>query len=1302
MKRCGFLLFAFFIASLSSASTFVRHADELPDWAVKYGGEFWKRPAAPAGPDLADVVERVSLAFAEDEQGGPCVRTPAYGARFTESGFLFSAHGPKAGEVASIETAFRTVAVRQGGAVLCQPGELNWVVFGNTAQACLDPAAPIIQHCEATRGGVEVAWVVGTPLNAIDELTIEADVGGLEHAAETKGGHHFADEDGRARVRVGEAEAVDSSGRRWELAVRLVGGRLNIVVPAVVLAQADYPLAIDPAVSAEYGLDNLLVSAPAYQDQIYVKTVWGGTNYLAVWQDDRGGDWSDYEYNIFGSRISAAGQVVDPYGIAICVKPWPQQEPGVGWNGTSYVVAWQDGRSATNYLIYGARVGTDGSVLDPDGVLIGTSPTNRNQYSPWVTTRTGSVLVVWEDLRAGQRDVYGRLVGVDGVPIGSSAFFICNQTNHQEEVSAAWGETNYLVAWEDLRNDHDTWDYDDVYGARVGPDGTLLDTSSLAVGVFGSSYQHRPRVAWGGTNFLVVWEDSRNSVSSGYDVYGARVSSSGQVIDPSPLVVCNNASNQGSPSVAWGGTNFFAVWSDLRRGNTSDLYAARISHEGRVLDSNGMAICSLAEDQAFPSVAWNGSQFLVAWQTYTHADDLTHIFAERVSETGGVLDAAGFRVSKSGNYQWESDAAWGRTNWLVVWRDNLDETTSDIRGARVGSAGTVLDPAGITICAATNWQTDPSVAWGGTNFLVVWADERNLASNAMEYADIYAARVSSAGQVVDPNGIVLCTNLGPQAVPDVAGGTNGVFLIVWEDYLTPPEGGNYRGDIGGSRVNNAGTVLDPGYGLIPISTATNNQYGPEVAAGPTNFLVVWHDRRNGRNYSIYAARVDSARNVLDPNAILVGAGSTNSLDPDVAWGGTNFFVVWADYRNSAQYWSDIYGGRVSAGGAVLDGTGGFAICTETNIQSDPVVGWSGTNFFAMWLNEDLEPNTLWGSRIDSSGNVLDSKDPGGFELFTNRVRRVDAALAPRSNGLFLVTYSKLRAEGFNTFRAHAALLDLSPPALRVISPHGTGAPGIGTNFYVHGTPVSCVVLDSPVTGGDTQWVCSGWMGTGSAPSGSGTNTGVFALDNDSSVTWLWTTNYRLTVTIGGRGSANWTNGWVKYASNVTVTAANGSHFYFNGWQGNVPAGSTNLNPLTVTMSVPRLATVNFAPYLATNRVPHWWLAEHGLATNDAAAMADADNDFQRTWEEWIAFTDPTNRESSFVLFTSVGVETTITVTISGTLTDRVYDVLSGTNLNTAGTWTARGLNVPGTGSNLTFVISNASPQAFHRFSVTLP
>ena len=41
-----------------------------------------------------------------------------------------------------------------------------------------------------------------------------------------------------------------------------------------------------------------------------------GANYLIVWQDKRNGDW-----DVFGSRVTPAGEVLDPAGILISTKP---------------------------------------------------------------------------------------------------------------------------------------------------------------------------------------------------------------------------------------------------------------------------------------------------------------------------------------------------------------------------------------------------------------------------------------------------------------------------------------------------------------------------------------------------------------------------------------------------------------------------------------------------------------------------------------------------------------------------------------------------------------------------------------------------------------------------------------------------------------------------------------------------------------------------------------------------------------------------------------------------------------------
>ena len=53
-------------------------------------------------------------------------------------------------------------------------------------------------------------------------------------------------------------------------------------------------------------------------------------------------------------------------------------------------------------------------------------------------------------------------------------------------------------------------------------------------------------------------------------------------------------------------------------------------------------------------------------------------------------------------------------------------------------------------------QTTPSVASNGTDYLVVWSDYRG--SNVGTASDIYGARVSSAGALLDNAGIPICTS----------------------------------------------------------------------------------------------------------------------------------------------------------------------------------------------------------------------------------------------------------------------------------------------------------------------------------------------------------------------------------------------------------------------------------------------------------------------------------------------------------------------------------------------------------------
>src|SRR6185295_11845181 len=89
----------------------------------------------------------------------------------------------------------------------------------------------------------------------------------------------------------------------------------------------------------------------------------------AVWMDRRGGEsWNDYD--IYGARISASGEVLDRNGIAICRGSGSKFYPSVAFDGQNYFVVWSDGRDAGLNEIYGARVTREGTVLDPNGFKV--------------------------------------------------------------------------------------------------------------------------------------------------------------------------------------------------------------------------------------------------------------------------------------------------------------------------------------------------------------------------------------------------------------------------------------------------------------------------------------------------------------------------------------------------------------------------------------------------------------------------------------------------------------------------------------------------------------------------------------------------------------------------------------------------------------------------------------------------------------------------------------------------------------------------------------------------------------------
>ena len=383
---------------------------------------------------------------------------------------------------------------------------------------------------------------------------------------------------------------------------------------------------------------------------------------------------------------------------------------------------------------------------------------------------------------------------------------------------------------------------------------TVLLGLGLAAPAHGAN-GYAPSVAFDGTNYLVAWQESRPG--AGWDIYAARVSEAGVVLDPLGIPVSKAAGSQWAPSVAFDGANFLVAWQDDRSNVTGpDVYGGRVSPAGILLDPGGIPISAAPGGQLLPAVARAGASWLVVW---TEGGSGSDIRGARVGPTGTVLDPSGVTVSAAPGAQLNPALAFGGSSSLVVWEDYRNGPSADLYGARVTESAALLDPGGIAIATGAEYQWNAAAAFDGASFLVAWD-----AYAAGAGSDVHARRVSTAGALLGSGPVAVAAGVGGQARPALAfDGAN--YLAAWQDDRTSVF------DVHGVRVSPAGAVLAP---VAAISTAAQGQLGAAVAHGAAGSLVAWEDRRAGAGRSdIVAARVTPVRRRARPGGNLGPEGA---------------------------------------------------------------------------------------------------------------------------------------------------------------------------------------------------------------------------------------------------------------------------------------------------------------------------------------------------------------------------------------------------------------------------------------------
>jgi hypothetical protein len=137
----------------------------------------------------------------------------------------------------------------------------------------------------------------------------------------------------------------------------------------------------------------------------------------------------------------------------------------------------------------------------------------------------------------------------------------------------------------------------------------------------------------------------------------------------------------------------------------------------------------------------------------------------------------------------------------------------------------------------------------------------------------------------------------------------------------------------------------------------------------TDFHIVWEELR-GDASDILSARLDGNNlNLLDSVPVVVSAAPRNQSNPAIAWQSPRGLCVWDDARNGG---SDIYGTRIESTGVVLD-PAGIAIRRANGIARLPQVAAGYPDFFVVW--EETPPDSdsyVCGARVASDGSLRDT------------------------------------------------------------------------------------------------------------------------------------------------------------------------------------------------------------------------------------------------------------------------------------------------------------------------------------------
>ncbi len=350
--------------------------------------------------------------------------------------------------------------------------------------------------------------------------------------------------------------------------------------------------------------------------QVNANVASDGTYFYFVWEDNRDGAYP----MIYAQKNDLGGnqQWTDDTRI---VNAQNQLHPRLALDGSSNLyITWYDD-SVGNKEVYLAKYDSLGNKIW-GGQRVNSDSTNADQLLSDLTLVNNEILVVWQDKRNDNGDIYFNKFNTSGGKLLVNDIKINKDSGTAEQKNPkiiADNNNNIYVAWLDDRNHNGQFD---IYINKIDANGNTLWVSDQRID--NNENSGTPSITDfdlainGLGNAYLTWADNRNSK---FDIWWQGIATTSALLftQDQALSTQTSSSQQMSPRIAIDSSdNLFIAWEDNRSGN-NDVYAIKLDNLGNNLWPQEVQMNNLTDSDQYINdlIIYQGNKIIVTWTDYT-------------------------------------------------------------------------------------------------------------------------------------------------------------------------------------------------------------------------------------------------------------------------------------------------------------------------------------------------------------------------------------------------------------------------------------------------------------------------------------------------------------------------------------------------------------------------------------------------------------------------------------------------------------------------------------------------------------